>query len=129
MNSILLVDDEAAICVEFARTLEGLGFKVEVAPTVELGLARAQEAQFDAFLVEFNIRSEGEAHPRSGNGLKVIRHLRALDVAAPVLMFTAMTGEFYETASLDSGADDFILKTASIPSMVSRLRAHIRRPE
>jgi DNA-binding response OmpR family regulator len=42
-------------------------------------------------------------------------------------MFTAMEGEFYETASLDSGADDFILKTASIPSLVSRLRAHIRR--
>jgi DNA-binding response OmpR family regulator len=129
MNSILLVDDEAAICVEFARTLEGLGFKVEVAPTVELGLARAQESQFDAILVEFNVRSEGGAHPRSGNGLKVIRQLRALDIPAPVLMFTAMEGEFYETASLDAGADDFLPKTASIPSLVSRLRAHIRRHE
>jgi two-component system, OmpR family, KDP operon response regulator KdpE len=42
-------------------------------------------------------------------------------------MFTAMEGEFYETASLDAGADDFLPKTASIPSLVSRLRAHIRR--
>jgi ActR/RegA family two-component response regulator len=42
MNSILLVDDEAAICVEFARTLEGLGFKVEVAPTLESGLSLAE---------------------------------------------------------------------------------------
>jgi DNA-binding response OmpR family regulator len=127
MNSILLVDDETAVCVEFARTLERFGFKVEMAPTVELGLVRAQEAQFDAILIEFNVRSERGAHPRSGNGLKVVRQLRALDIPAPVLILTAMEGEYYETASLDAGADDFIQKTASVPKLVSRLRAHIRR--
>jgi DNA-binding response OmpR family regulator len=127
MNSILLVDDETVICAEFARTLEGLGFKVKVAPTVESGLACAQGAPFDAILVEFNLRSERGAHPRTGKGLQVIRQLRALNVVAPILIFTAMEGELYETASLDAGADDFILKTTSIPSLVSRLRADIRR--
>jgi len=127
MNSILLVDDEEAICVEFARTLEGLGFNVEVAPTVESGLSRAETARFDAILVEFNIRSERGVHPRSGNGLKLIRQLCALNIPAPVLMLTAMEGQFYEIASLDAGADDFLPKTASIPVLVSRLRAHIRR--
>jgi len=127
MNSILLVDDETAICTEFARTLEGLGFEVEVAPDVESGLSRAEAAQFDAILVEFNLRSKRRAHPRTGSGLQLVRQFRALGVIAPVLIFTAMEGEFYETASLNAGADDFILKTASIPSLVSRLRAHIRR--
>jgi len=127
MNSILLVDDETVIGVEFAQTLNGLGFKVEVAPTVESGFSCAEAAQFDAILVEFNIRSESRAHPRTGNGLQLVRQLRASDVYTPVLMFTAMEGEVYETASLDAGADDFILKTTSIPSLVSRLRAHIRR--
>jgi DNA-binding response OmpR family regulator len=127
MNSILLVDDETIICAEFARTLEGLGFKVEVAPDVESGLSFAEATQFDAILVEFNLRSKRHAHPRTGNGLQLVRQLRASDVNTPVLMFTAMEGELYETASLDAGADDFILKTTSIPSLVSRLRAHIRR--
>jgi DNA-binding response OmpR family regulator len=127
MNSILLVDDETIICAEFARTLEGLGFKVEVAPDVESGLSCAETAQFDAILVEFNLRSERRALPRTGNGLQLVRQLRALDVITPVLMFTAMEGELYETASLNAGADDFILKTTSIPSLVSRLRSHIRR--
>jgi DNA-binding response OmpR family regulator len=127
MNSILLVDDEAVICAEFARTLEGLGFEVEVAHTVESGLSCAGVARFDAILVEFNLRSERRAHPRTGKGIQVIRQLRALEVTAPVLMFTAMKGEFYETASLDAGADDFILKTTPIPSLVARLRGHIRR--
>jgi DNA-binding response OmpR family regulator len=127
MNSILVVDDETAICAEFARTLEALGLKVKVAPDVESGLSFAEVTQFDAILVEFNIRSEHRSHPRSGNGLRLVRQLRALGIVAPVLMFTAMEGELYETASLKAGADDFILKTTSIPSLVSHLHAHIRR--
>jgi two-component system OmpR family response regulator len=129
MNSILLVDDQTVICAEFARTLEGLGFKVEVADTVESGLSCAEASRFDAILVEFNLRSKRRAHPRTGNGLQLVRQLRALEVTAPVLMFTAMVGEFYETASFDAGADDFILKTTSIPGLVSRFRAQIRRRE
>jgi DNA-binding response OmpR family regulator len=50
-----------------------------------------------------------------------------VEVKAPVLMFAAMKGELYETASLDAGADDFIQKTTSIPCLVSRLRAHIHK--
>ena len=64
-----------------------------VAPDVESGLSRAETARFDAILVEFNVRSERGAHPRSGNGLKVIRQLRASEMPAPVLMFTAMEGK------------------------------------
>ena len=92
MNSMLLVDDEAAICVEFAQTLEGPGPKVEAAPDVESGLARAETDRFDAILVQFNVQSERGAQPWSGNGLKLICRLRALEVAAPVLMFTPMKG-------------------------------------
>ena len=93
------------------------------------GRVCAQAARFDAILVEFNLRSEHRAHPRTGNGLQVVRQLRALEIKVPILIFTAMKGELYETASLDAGADDFILKSTSIPSLVSRLRAHIRRHE
>ena len=127
MNSILVVDDETAICAEFARTLEGFGFNVKVAADVESGLSFAEATEYDAILVEFNLRSGRRLHPRTGNGLRLVRQLRALGVVAPVVMFTAMEGEFYEAASFNAGADDFILKTTSIPILVSRLRAHIRR--
>ena len=127
MNSLLLVDDEEAICSQFQQTLERFGFQVEMAHTSESAIHIVEQTQFDAILVELNIKSEQSAHPRSGHGLTVIRRLRALQVAAPVLMFTAMKGELYETASLDANADDFIPKTTSVPSVVSRIRAHIRR--
>ena len=45
------------------------------------------------------------------------------------MIFTATNGKLYETASIHADADDFILKTASIPSLISRLRADIRRHE
>ena len=59
----------------------------------------------------------------------MIRQFLALGVPAPILKFTVMEGEFYEAASLDAGADDFILKSASIPTIVSHLRAQIRSHE
>jgi len=129
MKSLLLVDDEAIICVELQRTLEAFGYKVELAHSFESALQWFSKSPFDAILVEFNLRSERRAHPRAGKGIKLVRQMRAIDVAVPILMFTAMEGELYETTSFDAGADDFISKTGSFPSFLSRLRAHIERSD
>jgi DNA-binding response OmpR family regulator len=129
MKSLLLVDDEAVICVEFERTLELLGYRVEIAHSFESALNCYSRAPFDAILVEFNVRLECRTYPRAGKGIKLVRQMRAIDVAVPILMFTAMEGELYETTSFDAGADDFISKTGSFPSFLSRLRAHIERSD
>jgi DNA-binding response OmpR family regulator len=129
MKSILLVDDETIICREFERTLQGFGFRVATAQTVEAALKLTRKTRFDVILPEFNIRSEQSAQPRTGNGLQLVHRLRESNIKSPVLMYTAMEREFYETASLDAGADDFIPKATSIPCLVARLRAHIRRSE
>lgn len=81
MYSILLVDDETVISAQFARTLGDFGFEVELAHTVESGLARLQKVRFDAILVEFNLKSEYCDHARTGNGLDMIRQLHALWLA------------------------------------------------
>jgi DNA-binding response OmpR family regulator len=125
MKSILLVDDEAAVSVELQRTLQELGYHVEIAHTVESALGSISEARFDAILVEFNLRSECSAHPRTGGGIRLIRDLRKSGTTIPILVYTVMEGETYETASLDAGADDFILKQIPISDFFSRLREHI----
>jgi two-component system OmpR family response regulator len=127
MKSLLLVDDEAVICVKLQRTLELLGYRVEIAHSFESALRSFSKVPFDAILVEFNLRSERQTHPRAGKGIDLVRQMRALDVAVPILMFTAMEGELYEAASFDAGAGDFILKTRGLPSFFARLRAHIQR--
>ena len=129
MKSILLVDDEAIICAQLERTLQGFGFCVESAHTVESAVSLIQKKQFEVIFLEFNLRSEQNAHHRTGNGLQLVRHLRDLELKIPILMFTAMEGELYKTASLDAGADDFIPKSTSISCLVARLRADIHRYE
>ena len=129
MKSILLVDDEAAICVELQRTLQELEYHVEIAHTLETALGSIREARFDAILVEFNLKSECRAHPRTVGGIRLIRDLRRLGTTIPILVYTVMEGETYKAASLDAGADDFIQKQIPIFDFSSRLRDHVMRRE
>jgi DNA-binding response OmpR family regulator len=129
MKSILLVDDEMIICAALQKMLRRSGFNVDATHSFEAALRKIRKGHFDAVLVEFNLKSERKAHPTTENGLQLIRRLRAAEVEAPILMFTAMEGELYEAASLDAGADDFIPKTVGVPCLVARLRAHLRRHE
>jgi DNA-binding response OmpR family regulator len=123
------VDDETAICVEFQRTLQELGYRVEIAHTVESALGSMSDAQFDAILVEFKLRSKNTTHPRTGGGIRLISDLRKLGSTIPILVYTVMEGETYESASLDAGANDFILKQAPVSDFFSRLSEHIMMRE
>jgi two-component system OmpR family response regulator len=127
MKSILIVDDEAIICAELQRTLQCFGFDAKAAHSARGALRLIRKARFDVILVEFNLRSERFDHPRAGNGLQLVRQIRASQITVPILICSVMEGVGYETAALDAGADGFISKTAPIPILVSRLRAHIRR--
>lgn len=127
MKSILLVDDEANICIELQRTLQSSGYHVEVAHIFESALSWFGKSHFDVIVLEFNLRSEDPAQPRTGNGIRLVRQLRALETSVPILMYTVMEGEFYETISLDAGVDEFIVKTGSFSSFPSRLQIHLRR--
>jgi DNA-binding response OmpR family regulator len=125
MKSILLVDDETISCAALQQTLQRFGFHVEVASSAEGALRAIRRVPFDAVVVEFNLRSRFREHPRTENGLQLVRRLRASKIGTPVVVYTAMTGEEYKSASLEAGADEFIPKTTSVPCFVSHLRASI----
>lgn len=127
MKSILLVDDEENICVKLQGMLQGFGYHVEVAHTSESALSWFGKSHLDVIVVEFNLRSEDPAQPRTGNGIRLVRQIHALETSVPILMYTAMEGEFYETTSFEAGVDEFILKTQSLSSFLSRLQVHLCR--
>jgi DNA-binding response OmpR family regulator len=54
---------------------------------------------------------------------------RAARITSPILVYSVLEGELYETASLDARADDYIVKKAPISIILSRLHAHLRRRE
>jgi len=139
MNSILLVDSEAVAATALQTTLNRFGFEVELADSGKAAHAWLRRRQFDLILVEFDLSphpngkaviepSTSAAGCWSGTGL--IRELRAAArVTSPILVYTALEGELYETASLDAGADDYIVKKAPVSMLLSRLHAHLRRRE
>ncbi len=61
------------------------------------------------------------------NGYRVVEQLREREVWTPVLMLTAKDGEYDQTDAFDMGADDYLTKPFSLPILVARLRALIRR--
>jgi two-component system response regulator RegX3 len=60
------------------------------------------------------------------SGLDVCRILRA-ESAVPILMVTGKDAEADKISGLEVGADDYITKPFSIPELISRVRANLRR--
>jgi DNA-binding response OmpR family regulator len=138
MNSILLIDSETAIATALQTTLSQFGFDVELADSGKAAHSWLRRKHFDLILVEFDLsphpngKTIGEPSKTatgcwSGTGL--IRELRAARITTPILVHTILEGELYETASLDAGADDYIVKKAPVSMLLSRLHAHLRRRE
>ena len=138
MNSILLIDSETVDGTALQNSLSQFGFEVELADSGKAAHASLRRKHFDLILVEFDL----SPHPNgrtvvepsksatgcwSGTGL--IRELRVARITSPILVHTVPEGELYETASLDAGADDYMVKKAPVSMLLSRLHAHLRRRE
>ncbi len=125
MDSILLVEDEPMLSTVLQRTLQHVGYHVELASTAERAQKRAGKTQFDAILVDLNLHSKSSDWSPEATAL--LRQLRALRISVPILMFTVLQNEIDEMAPLDTPVDKYILKTISVPRLLAHLQANIRR--
>ena len=98
--------------------LEPLGYDIAVAHTGPDGLAKANEGNFQAILLDVMLPGL--------DGFEVLKRIRATS-AVPVIMLTARGEAADRIAGLDLGADDYIPKTFSPRELLARLRAVIRR--
>jgi DNA-binding response OmpR family regulator len=63
-----------------------------------------------------------------GDGLKLLKDMRARRDSTPVLILTARDQLQDRVAGLDQGADDYVMKPFQVPELAARLRALLRRP-
>lgn len=61
------------------------------------------------------------------DGLDLLRHWRARQIATPVIVITARAALPDRLEGLDQGADDYLVKPFEIPELLSRVRAVHRR--
>jgi DNA-binding response OmpR family regulator len=61
------------------------------------------------------------------NGYEICRKLKKEKPKLPIIMITARGSEIDKVSGLDTGADDYVTKPFSIPELMARIRAVIRR--
>ncbi len=115
---ILVVDDEPQIRRVLRTTLSAQGYEVADVRTGEEALLAIRDQRFDLLLLDVNMPGMG--------GLETCRQIRASSEVA-ILMLTIRDAEGDKVTALDAGADDYITKPFSIPELLARIRAALRR--
>jgi two-component system, OmpR family, response regulator len=117
---ILLVEDERGIADFVERALRAQGHAVEVAADGVEGGHRAVGSDLD--LVILDVMLPGRS------GLEILRDIRTVKPALPVIMLTARAEVADKVAGLDAGATDYMTKPFSVEELLARVRAHLRAP-
>ena len=119
--SLLVIDDEAAICEMLATALELARFRVRVAQDGQEGLSMIYDEQPDLLLLDWMLPGT--------SGIELARRLKrdSLTASLPIIMLTARGEEDNKIQGLDAGADDYVTKPFSTRELVSRINAVLRR--
>jgi two-component system response regulator RegX3 len=117
---VLVVDDEPAIADAVAYALKEEGFEVATRGDGESAAAAIEDDNFDLIVLDLRL-------PRL-SGMEVCRRARAHS-SVPILMLTARDAEVDRVLGLEVGADDYVTKPFSMPELLARVRALLRRRE
>jgi two-component system phosphate regulon response regulator PhoB len=118
---ILVVEDEAALSLLLSYNLEAEGFMVERVERGDEAELRLVESPPDLVILDWMLPGV--------SGLEICRRMRARDAtrSLPVIMLTARGDESERVRGLSIGADDYIVKPFSVPELMARVRALLRR--
>ncbi len=118
---ILVVEDEAAIAELVRYNLAAQGYRVTTAESGEEGEMQAAEDRFDLIVLDWMLPGL--------SGIELCRRLRRREATAmvPILMLTARGEEGDRVRGLATGADDYVVKPFSVPELLARVKALLRR--
>lgn len=117
--NILIIEDELQLLDKLAAVLKKEKYAVETASDGENGLDRILDDAYDLILLDIML-------PKL-NGLEILKEIRRIGIDTPVLMLTAKSDIEDKVTGLDCGADDYLAKPFSLPELLARVRALIRR--
>lgn len=118
MKRVLVIDDEPQIRNALRVGLERAGFAVALAGTGQEGLDQAAAAPPDLVLLDLLLPDT--------HGFAVCQQLREL-TDAPVIVLSVRSEEGDKIAALNGGADDYLTKPFSLPELIARMGAVLRR--
>ncbi|HEX8417122.1 MAG TPA: phosphate regulon transcriptional regulator PhoB [Methylobacterium sp.] len=118
---ILIVEDEEALTLLLRYNLEAEGFTVDSASRGDEADLRLQEQLPDLILLDWMLPGL--------SGIELCRRIRARRESErlPIIMLTARGEEGDRIRGLGTGADDYIVKPFSVPELLARVGALLRR--
>ena len=115
---ILLADGDPAVLETLARALHEERYDLRCIEDGGDVLTTARSEPFDVVVLELVLPG--------GSGTEILRTLRA-ESAVPIIVLTSRDAEVDRVLGLELGADDYVTKPFSVPEVVSRVRALLRR--
>jgi two-component system phosphate regulon response regulator PhoB len=122
MNAkVLIVEDEEALALLLQYNLEAEGFRVSLAQRGDEAEVAIREEPPDLIILDWMLPGL--------SGIELCRRLRAGKTARPIpiLILTARGEEQDRIRGLTVGADDYVVKPFSVPELLARVRAILRR--
>src|SRR4249920_3406955 len=118
---ILIIEDEEPLTLLLRYNLEAEGYEVETVARGDEGDLRLKEQPPDLAVIDWMLPGL--------SGIELIRRLRTRPESQklPVIMLTARGEEGERVRGLATGADDYIVKPFSVPELLARIRALLRR--
>jgi len=115
---ILVVDDDPQLRRVMKAALTKQGYIIGDARSGEAALEKLRDERHDLVILDRNMRGIG--------GVETCRSIREhSDIG--IIMLTVRKTELEKIEALDAGADDYITKPFSMPELLARIRANLRR--
>ena len=119
MTRVLVVEDDPAIMLGLVDNLEAESYEVLTATDGLAAYRAIVDEKPDLVILDLMLPKQ--------SGYEVCRKARAERITTPILMLTARGEEGDRVLGLDLGADDYVTKPFSMPELLARVRALLRR--
>ena len=118
---VLIVEDEQALNLLLRYNLESEGFAIDIVDRGDEAETRIQENVPDLVILDWMLPGV--------SGIEICRRIRARPETRqlPILMLTARGEESERVRGLGTGADDYVVKPFSLPELLARVHALLRR--
>ena len=119
MKRVLIIEDDISILSGLKDVLVFKSYDVLTATDGEKGYTAAVKEKPDLIILDIML-------PKM-DGYTLCKKLRDSGNTTPILMLTARGEEPDKVKGLDIGADDYVTKPFSLPELLARVRALLRR--
>jgi two-component system, OmpR family, phosphate regulon response regulator PhoB len=118
---ILVVEDETDVALLIGYNLEAEGYVVDSVGRGDEAELRLAESAPDLVILDWMLPGV--------SGIEICRRLRAREATRtlPIIMVSARREEAERVRALAIGADDYVVKPFSVPELMARVRALLRR--